>query len=95
VASDFAILNTGRDETTPIILGWPFLWTTRATIYVGTSNIRFDIVGKIEEFSFKTHRPLSMSRGQSSRNNRGATQALGLQSPRGQKNATNLFIRPG
>jgi hypothetical protein len=34
---------------------------TRAAIYAETSNIRFDIAGKIEEFSFKTHRPLSMS----------------------------------
>ena len=61
VASDFAILNTEHDETTPIILGRPFLRMARAAIYARTSNIHFDIVGMIEEFSFKTHRPISMS----------------------------------
>ena len=61
VASDFVILNTGHDEMTPIILGRPFLCMARAAIYAGTSNNDFDIDGKIEEFSFKTHRPISMS----------------------------------
>lgn len=60
VAADFAILNTGRDEMMPIILGRPFLRTARAAIYARTSNIRFDIEGKIEGFSFQTHRPISM-----------------------------------
>ena len=81
MASDFAILNTRRDETTPNILGRPFLRTARATIYARTSNIHFDIVGKIEEFSFKTHRLLSMSRGSNSRKNYGATQALRASKP--------------
>ena len=61
VVSDFVILNTGHDEMTPIILGRPFLCMARAAIYAGTSNNDFDIDGKIEEFSFKTHRPISMS----------------------------------
>jgi hypothetical protein len=61
VVSDFVILNIGHDETTPIILGRPFLHTARATIYARTSMVRFDIVGRIKEFSFKTDRPISMS----------------------------------
>ena len=61
VVSDFMILNTGRDEMTPIILGRPFLRMGGATIYTRTSIFHFDIVGEIDEFSFKTHRPLSMS----------------------------------
>jgi hypothetical protein len=61
MVSDFVILNTGHDEMTPIILGRPFLHTARATIYARTSTVHFDIAGRIEEFSFKTHRPISMS----------------------------------
>ena len=61
MVSDFMILNTGRDEATPIILGRPFLRSAGATIYARTSTVHFDIAGKIEEFSFKTRRPLSMS----------------------------------
>jgi hypothetical protein len=76
VASDFAILNIGHDETTPIILGRPFLCTTRAAIYAGTSNIRFNIEGKIKEFSFKTHRPVIMSQGWSSHKTYRAAQGL-------------------
>jgi hypothetical protein len=66
VAFDFAILNIGHNETTPIILGRPFLCMGRAALYVGTSNIHFNIEGKIKEFSSKTHRPVSMSQGWSS-----------------------------
>jgi hypothetical protein len=75
LVSDFVILNTGHDETTPIILGQPFLHTARATIYAGTSTIYFDIARKIEEF-FKTHKPLSMSQGWCSHKNYRIAQAL-------------------
>jgi hypothetical protein len=61
VAADFAILDTGHNENVPIILGRPFLRMARASIYAGTNNVHFDIGGKIEEFSFKTHRPINVS----------------------------------
>ena len=75
VVSDFVILNIGQDKATPIILGQPFLRSVGATIYARTSTVHFDIAGKIEEFSFKTHRPLSMSQGWCSHKNYRAGQA--------------------
>jgi hypothetical protein len=78
-AAHFAILNTERDESIPIILGRPFLHTERASIYAGTNNVHFDIGGKIEELSFKTHRPLNMSRGRCSKKNQETT--LGPRAP--------------
>jgi hypothetical protein len=48
------ILETARDERTPIILGRPFLSTTKAIIYADTTKIYFTIKDK-EKFSFKDH----------------------------------------
>jgi hypothetical protein len=61
VVADFVVLDTRRNENMPIILGRPFLRTARASIYAGKNNIRFNIGGKIEEFSFETHEPMKVS----------------------------------
>jgi hypothetical protein len=50
---DFVILETGGDERAPIILGQPFLSTTKAIIYVDTIKIYFTIKDRKEKFSFK------------------------------------------
>jgi hypothetical protein len=47
------ILETGGDERAPIILGQPFLSTTKAIIYVDTIKIYFTIKDRKEKFSFK------------------------------------------
>jgi hypothetical protein len=49
---DFMVLETGGDEREPIIMGWPFLSTTKAIIYVDTTKIYFTIKDK-EKFLFK------------------------------------------
>jgi hypothetical protein len=53
VLIDFVVLETGGDERTPIILGWPFLSTAKAIIYTDTVKIYFTIKDKKEKFSFK------------------------------------------
>lgn len=57
VAADFVVLDRGHNLEAPIILGRPFLSTTKATIYADTSDICFNIIGKEEGFSFKSHKP--------------------------------------
>jgi hypothetical protein len=52
VPIDFVVLETGGDERTPIILGRPFLSTTKAIIYVDSAKIYFTIKDK-KKFSFK------------------------------------------
>jgi len=47
------VIETGTDETAPIILWRPFLNTSRAVIYASTAKISFYIKGKKERFSFK------------------------------------------
>jgi hypothetical protein len=49
----FVVLETGGDERAPIILGWPFLSTTKAVIYADNAKIYFTIKDKKEKFSFK------------------------------------------
>jgi hypothetical protein len=49
------VLETGGDERAPIILGWPFLSTTKVIIYADSAKICFTIKDKIEKFSFKDH----------------------------------------
>jgi hypothetical protein len=51
VLADFVIIETGGDEKAPIILGRPFLSTTKAIIYV--TKICFTINGIKERFNFK------------------------------------------
>jgi hypothetical protein len=53
VPADFMVVETGGEEKLPIILGRPFLNTTRAIIYANSAKIYFNIKGKKESFSFK------------------------------------------
>jgi hypothetical protein len=78
VLTYFAVLDTGRSQNTPIILGRPFLRTAKASIYAVTNNVCFDIGGKIEEFSFKTHKPIKALCKWRSKQNQQATSALGI-----------------
>jgi hypothetical protein len=50
------VLEIGRNERAPIILGRPFLSTAKAIIYMDTAKICFTITDK-KKFSFK-HRIL-------------------------------------
>lgn len=51
------ILNTGCDPKAPIILGRPFLHTVKASIYVASANMCFDINGKKRRFTFNPPYP--------------------------------------
>ena len=53
VPTDFTLVNTGIDERLTIILGRPFLNTTRAIIFGSITKITFNIKGNREAFSFK------------------------------------------
>jgi hypothetical protein len=53
VPTDFVVTETGGDEKSPIILGWPFLNIAGAIIYANAAKIYFNIKGKRETFSFK------------------------------------------
>jgi hypothetical protein len=55
VLVDFVIVETGGDERAPIILGRPFLCTTKAIINTEHAKIVFSIKDKKEKFSFKEH----------------------------------------
>ncbi|XP_066392221.1 uncharacterized protein [Miscanthus floridulus] len=55
VPVDFVVLETGGDERAPIILGRPFLRTTKAIIYADSAKICFTIKDKKVKFSFKNH----------------------------------------
>jgi hypothetical protein len=48
---DFVVLEMGKREKPPLILGRPFLQTMGATIDVGKGEIKFDI--NCERSSFK------------------------------------------
>jgi hypothetical protein len=53
VPVDFVVLEIGGDKRAPIILGRPFLSTTKAIIYADSAKICFTIMDKKEKFSFK------------------------------------------
>jgi hypothetical protein len=53
VLVDFVVVKTGGDKRAPIILGRPFLYTTKAIIYAEHAKIIFSIKDKKEKFSFK------------------------------------------
>jgi len=53
VPVDFTVVNTGTNERSPIILGWPFSKTAGAIIYANNAKITFNIKGNRETFSFK------------------------------------------
>jgi hypothetical protein len=50
---DFVVVETGGDKRAPIILGRPFLCTTKAIIYAEHTKIVFSIKDKKDKFSFK------------------------------------------
>jgi len=53
VLVDFVVMETGVDEKAPIILGRPFLCTTKAIIYAEYAKIVLSIKDKKERFTFK------------------------------------------
>jgi hypothetical protein len=53
VPVDFVVLDMQEDMKTPLILGRPFLSTTNAHIDVGAREIKFNMNGKEERFTFK------------------------------------------
>jgi hypothetical protein len=53
VPVDFVVLETGGDARALIILGRPFLSTTKAIIYADSAKICFTIKDNKEKFSFK------------------------------------------
>ena len=50
---DFVVLDMNPDSKVSIILGRPFPSTTNAHIDVGKGEIKFNINGKEEHFTFK------------------------------------------
>jgi hypothetical protein len=48
------VVDIGGDEKTPIILGLPFLCTTKDVIYAKHAKIVFTIKDKKEKFSFRS-----------------------------------------
>ena len=50
VPVDFVILDMGEGSKAPLILGRPFLKTSRANIDVGKGEIKFGINGTTSEF---------------------------------------------
>jgi hypothetical protein len=53
VPVDFIVLNMDVDTTMPLILGRPLLSTANANIDVGAGEIRLNINGEEERFTFK------------------------------------------
>ena len=51
--ADFVVIETGNDESAPVILGRPFLNTSAAVIYASAAKISFYIKGRKETFYFK------------------------------------------
>jgi hypothetical protein len=57
VTTDFIVLNIGYNKADPIILNRPFLHTVRASIYLSTANMCFDINGTKLRFTFGPPNP--------------------------------------
>ena len=57
LTADFVILNIGRNPKAPIILGLPFIHTIKASIYIASANMHFDINGKKRRFTFNPPYP--------------------------------------
>jgi len=51
--ADFVVIEADTDKRATIILGSPFLNTSRAVIYASAAKISFYIKGRKETFSFK------------------------------------------
>ena len=56
VPTDFIILDMGVDEEIPLILGRPFLNTTKAIIYVGSGQIHFQFPGWKVKCAFNSYK---------------------------------------
>jgi len=52
--ADFVVIETGTDETAPIILWRPFLNTSGAVSYASAAKISFYIKGRKETFFSRT-----------------------------------------
>lgn len=55
VLVDFVILEMGEGVKSPLILGKPFLKTTRANTRVRRGEIKLDINGTMSTFKFRLH----------------------------------------
>jgi hypothetical protein len=53
VPIDFVVLDMEVTKESTLILGWPFLSTTKAQIDVGAGEIRFNIHGNEEKITFR------------------------------------------
>jgi hypothetical protein len=53
VVANFVVVETGGSENASIILGHPFLATTKAIIYADAAKIIFTNNGRKERFNFK------------------------------------------
>jgi hypothetical protein len=45
IPTDFAVLDMGRNEEVPLLLGRPFLNTTNTVLNVGSGHVSFHIQG--------------------------------------------------
>ena len=46
IPTDFIVLDMGRNEEVPLLLGRPFLNTTNAVLHVGSGHVCFHIQGQ-------------------------------------------------
>ena len=83
------VVETGEDERAPIILGQPFLSTTKAIIYTNNAKICFTIKGKKEKFIFKNHVLQSPAHPQTSYIYKDTTVSKKKKSIRNRKSRTN------
>jgi hypothetical protein len=60
VPVDFVVLDMQPDSKVSVILGRPFLSTANAHIDVGAGEIRFNLNGKEERFTFKPRPELNL-----------------------------------
>ena len=78
VPTDFVVLDTGQNPNAPIILDRPFLHTSNATIYVGTTKVCFYLDQRIEQFPFYLPVNASIKRVRTGRPRRRAPRSHGL-----------------
>ena len=50
---DFVVLDMGRNEKVPLLLGRPFLNTTNAVLHMGSGHVCFHIQGQTIRCPFK------------------------------------------
>ena len=56
VPADFLILDMGANEDVSLILGRPFLYNMNAVIYVGSSQIHFQFLGRKVKCAFNGYK---------------------------------------